>query len=108
LGFFASYDRAALHLGAPLHTRDLRKFALDKSLLMNEAEMLVRRQLIMLIFHPLRAIILWDRVLILVSEETQGLIEAIEQKICPTSRDPDGIGVVILPSRQGDRCASGQ
>lgn len=67
-------------LGAHLHPRDMRRLVTPFSL-SNEPELIVRRHVMLLNFDPLRAIILRDRLLILVPDGADSLLETIEKRV---------------------------
>jgi magnesium transporter len=67
-------------LGTHLHPRDMRRLATPFSL-SNEPELIVRRHVMLLNFDPLRAIILRDRLLVLVPDGADSLLETIEKRV---------------------------
>ena len=58
------YHHEEIFVGSYLHARDLRSFAFDTSV--HSSEIIVRRQIILLVLNSIRAIILHDRILFLV------------------------------------------
>jgi len=67
-------------LGGYLHPRDMRRLVTPFSA-SNEPELIVRRHVMLLNFDPLRAIILRDRLLILVPEGADSLLITIEKRV---------------------------
>jgi magnesium transporter len=67
-------------LGGFLHPRDMRKLVSPFSA-SNEPELIVRRHAMLLNFDPLRAIILRDRVLVLVPDGADSLLVELEKRI---------------------------
>jgi hypothetical protein len=67
-------------LGAYLHPRDMRRLVTPFST-SNEPELIVRRHVMLLNFDPLRAIILRDRLLVLVPDGADSLITKLEQRV---------------------------
>eukprot|EP00538_Stauroneis_constricta_P012946 CAMPEP_0119550220 /NCGR_PEP_ID=MMETSP1352-20130426/3765_1 /TAXON_ID=265584 /ORGANISM="Stauroneis constricta, Strain CCMP1120" /LENGTH=586 /DNA_ID=CAMNT_0007595993 /DNA_START=91 /DNA_END=1854 /DNA_ORIENTATION=+ len=67
-------------LGSFLHPRDMRKLVTPFSA-SNEPELIVRRHAMLLNFDPLRAIILRDRLLILVPDGADSLLVELEERV---------------------------
>jgi hypothetical protein len=67
-------------LGAYLHPRDMRRLVTPFST-SNEPELIVRRHVMLLNFDPLRAIILRDRLLVLVPDGADSLITKLERRV---------------------------
>jgi magnesium transporter len=67
-------------LGGYLHPRDMRRLVTPFSA-SNEPELIVRRHAMLLNFDPLRAIILRDRLLVLVPEGADSLLMTLEQRV---------------------------
>jgi magnesium transporter len=67
-------------LGAFLHPRDMRKLVTPFSA-SNEPELIVRRHAMLLNFDPLRAIILRDRLLVLVPDGADSLLVDLERRL---------------------------
>jgi magnesium transporter len=67
-------------LGGYLHPRDMRKLITPFSS-SNEPEIIVRRHVMLLNFDPLRAIILRDRLLVLVPDGADSLLGSLERKV---------------------------
>ena len=67
-------------LGGYLHPRDIRKLATPFSAY-NEPELIVRRHAMLLNFDTLRAIILRDRLLVLVPEGADSILVELEKRI---------------------------
>jgi magnesium transporter len=67
-------------LGGHLHPRDMRRLVTPFSL-SNEPELIVRRHVMLLNFDPLRAIILRDRLLVLVPDGADSLLETLENRV---------------------------
>jgi magnesium transporter len=67
-------------LGAYLHPRDMRKLVTPFSA-SNEPELIVRRHAMLLNFDPLRAIILRDRLLVLVPDGADSLLVDLERRL---------------------------
>jgi magnesium transporter len=67
-------------LGGYLHPRDMRRLVTPFSA-SNEPELIVRRHAMLLNFDPLRAIILRDRLLVLVPEGADSLLMILEQRV---------------------------
>lgn len=67
-------------LGAHLHPRDMRKLVTPFSI-SNEPELIVRRHVMLLNFDPLRAVILRDRLLVLVPDGADSFLEDIESRV---------------------------
>lgn len=66
--------------GGYLHPRDLRRLTSPFSA-SNEPELMVRRHVILCNFDPLRAIILRDRLLVIVPEGADGLLVDLERRV---------------------------
>jgi magnesium transporter len=77
-------------LGGFLHPRDLRKLVSPFSA-SNEPELIVRRHAMLLNFDPLRAIILRDRLLVLVPDGADSILVQLEQMIVGESENGDGV-----------------
>jgi magnesium transporter len=77
-------------LGGFLHPRDLRKLVSPFSA-SNEPELIVRRHAMLLNFDPLRAIILRDRLLVLVPDGADSILVQLEQMILGESENSDGL-----------------
>lgn len=67
-------------LGGFLHPRDMRKLVTPFSA-SNEPEVIVRRHAILLNFDPLRAIILRDRLLVLVPDGADSILVQLEKRV---------------------------
>lgn len=67
-------------LGAHLHPRDMRRLVTPFSLT-NEPELIVRRHVMLLNFDPLRAVILRDRLLVLVPDGADSVLETLEKRV---------------------------
>ena len=67
-------------LGGFLHPRDMRRLVTPFSA-SNEPELIVRRHVILLNFDPLRAVILRDRLLVLVPDGADSLLQDIEKRV---------------------------
>lgn len=67
-------------LGGYLHPRDMRRLTTPFSA-SNEPDIIVRRHVILLNFDPLRAIIVRDRLLVLVPEGADSLLIQLEQRV---------------------------
>jgi magnesium transporter len=67
-------------LGGYLHPRDMRRLVTPFSG-SNEPELIVRRHVMLLNFDPLRAIVLRDRLLILVPDGADSILETLAKKI---------------------------
>jgi magnesium transporter len=67
-------------LGGYLHPRDMRRLVTPFSA-SNQPELIVRRHAILLNFDPLRAIILRDRLLVLVPEGADSILMRLEQRV---------------------------
>ena len=67
-------------LGGYLHPRDMRRLITTFSG-SNEPELIVRRHVILLNFDPLRAIVLRDRLLILVPDGADSILETLAKRI---------------------------
>jgi hypothetical protein len=67
-------------LGGYLHPRDMRRLVTPFSA-SNEPELIVRRHVMLLNFDPLRAIILRDRLLVLVPDGADSLLVNLEQRV---------------------------
>mmetsp|Transcript_8378 Transcript_8378/g.22672 ORF Transcript_8378/g.22672 Transcript_8378/m.22672 type:complete len:556 (-) Transcript_8378:747-2414(-) len=67
-------------LGGFLHPRDMRKLVTQFSA-SNAPELIVRRHAMLLNFDPLRAIILRDRLLVLVPDGADSLLNELEKKV---------------------------
>jgi hypothetical protein len=67
-------------LGAYIHPRDMRRLVTPFSA-SNEPELIVRRHVMLLNFDPLRAIILRDRLLVLVPDGADSILANLEQRI---------------------------
>ena len=67
-------------LGGYLHPRDMRRLVTPFSG-SNEPELIVRRHVILLNFDPLRAIVLRDRLLILVPDGADSILETLAKRI---------------------------
>ena len=70
----------AQKIGGYLHPRDLRRLTSPFSA-SNEPELMVRRHVILCNFDPLRAIILRDRLLVIVPEGADGLLVDLERRV---------------------------
>lgn len=73
-------------LGGYLHPRDMRKLITPFSS-SNEPEIIVRRHVMLLNFDPIRAIILRDRLLVLVPDGTDSLLGSLERKVRGPNED---------------------
>ena len=67
-------------LGGYLHPRDMRRLVTPFST-SNEPELIVRRHVMLLNYDPLRAIILRDRLLVLVPDGADSLLTHLEQRV---------------------------
>lgn len=67
-------------LGSYLHPRDMRRLVTPFSA-SNEPDVIVRRHVILLNYDPLRAIIVRDRLLVIVPEGTDSLLINLEQRV---------------------------
>jgi len=81
-------------LGAYIHPRDMRKFS-SQFVVSHEPEIIVRRHCMLLNFDPVRAIILRDRLLVLVPEGGDEITKRLEKIL------RGGISDVIEASFQG-------
>lgn len=72
-------------LGSYLHPRDMRKlvtpFSTNSKASNNEPELIIRRHVMLLNFDPLRAIILRDRMLIIVPDGADSVLHQIEKRV---------------------------
>jgi magnesium transporter len=67
-------------LGGHLHPRDMRRLVIPFSAT-NEPELIVRRHVILLNFDPLRAIILRDRLFVIVPDGADSILEKLEARV---------------------------
>jgi magnesium transporter len=67
-------------LGGYLHPRDMRKLVSPFSA-SNEPELIIRRHAMLLNFDPLRAIILRDRLLVIVPDGADSMLVALERRV---------------------------
>jgi len=67
-------------LGGYLHPRDMRKLVTPFSS-SNEPELMVRRHVMLLNFDPLRAIVLRDRLLLLVPDGADSILISLERRV---------------------------
>ena len=67
-------------LGGYLHPRDMRRLVTPFSST-NEPEIIVRRHVILLNMDPLRAIVLRDRLLVLVPDGADAILEQLEKRV---------------------------
>ena len=67
-------------LGGYLHPRDMRRLVTPFSA-SNEPELMVRRHVMLLNFDPLRAIVLRDRLLVLVPDGADSILIALERSV---------------------------
>ena len=67
-------------LGGYLHPRDMRRLVTPFSS-SNEPELMVRRHAMLMNFDPLRAIVLRDRVLVLVPDGADSILMQLEQRV---------------------------
>jgi magnesium transporter len=67
-------------LGGYLHPRDMRRLVTPFST-SNEPELIVRRHVMLLNFDPLRAVVLRDRLLVLVPDGADSILETLSQRI---------------------------
>lgn len=67
-------------LGGYIHPRDMRRLVTPFSA-SNEPELIVRRHVMLLNFDPLRAIILRDRLLVLVPDGADSILVSLEQRV---------------------------
>jgi len=67
-------------LGGYLHPRDMRRLVTPFST-SNEAELIVRRHVMLLNFDPLRAIVLRDRLLVVVPDGADTILEELEKRL---------------------------
>lgn len=75
-------------LGAYLHPRDMRRLVTPFST-SNEPDLMVRRHVMLLNFDPLRAIILRDRLLVLVPDGADSMLVNLEQRVRGSDRELD-------------------
>jgi len=67
-------------LGGYLHPRDMRRLVTPFSS-SNEPELMVRRHVMLMNFDPLRAIVLRDRILVLVPDGADSILMQLEQRV---------------------------
>eukprot|EP00978_Attheya_sp_CCMP212_P042998 scaffold272907_cov60-Attheya_sp.AAC.2 len=67
-------------LGGYLHPRDMRRLVTPFSST-NEPQLIVRRHVMLLNFDPLRAVVLRDRLLVLIPDGADDLIMALERRV---------------------------
>jgi magnesium transporter len=108
-------------LGGFLHPRDMRRLVTPFSA-SNEPEIIVRRHAILLNFDPLRAIILRDRLLVVVPDGADSILVELERRLrggFETDREtsyaydasdngsnnPDGGGPSLTQQKTGDKFA---
>ena len=82
MGTGGSNNRATYRerLGGYLHPRDMRRLVTPFSS-SNEPQLIVRRHAMLLNFDPLRAIVLKDRLLVLVPDGADSLLVALESRV---------------------------
>jgi Mg2+ and Co2+ transporter CorA len=73
-------------LGGYLHPRDMRRLVTPFSAT-NEPELIVRRHVMLLNMDPLRAIVLRDRLLVLVPNGADSILEQLEKRIIGGSKE---------------------
>lgn len=73
-------------LGGFLHPRDMRRLVTPFSA-SNEPELIVRRHVMLLNFDPLRAVILRDRLLVLVPDGADSLLVDLEKRVSGGTRE---------------------
>ena len=73
-------------LGGYLHPRDMRRLVTPFSA-SNEPELIVRRHVMLLNFDPLRAVVLRDRLLVLVPDGADSLLQDLEKKVRGGTRE---------------------
>ncbi|KAL7432695.1 hypothetical protein ACHAXH_008497 [Discostella pseudostelligera] len=76
----ASNNTYRERLGGYLHPRDMRRLVTPFSS-SNEPQLIVRRHVMLLNFDPLRAIVLRDRLLVLVPDGADSILIALEQRV---------------------------
>ena len=77
---FMSSSHNRERLGGYLHPRDMRRLVTPFSS-SNEPQLIVRRHVMLLNFDPLRAIVLRDRLLVLVPDGADSILVALEQRV---------------------------
>ena len=89
-------------LGGYLHPRDMRRMVTPFSS-SNLPALIVRRHVILINFDPLRAVILRDRVLLLVPDGADGVVLGLEKSVRGGIKQKveDVFGEVELASRKG-------
>lgn len=75
-------------LGGFLHPRDMRRLVTPFSA-SNEPELIVRRHVMLLNFDPLRAVILRDRLLVLVPDGADSLLQDLEKRVRGGTREAE-------------------
>lgn len=75
-------------IGSYLHPRDMRRLVTPFSAT-NEPEIIVRRHAVLLNFDPLRAILLRDRLLVLVPEGADSILVQLERRVRGGSAEVD-------------------
>lgn len=73
-------------LGGYLHPRDMRRLVTPFSAT-NEPELIVRRHVMLLNMDPLRAIVLRDRLLVLVPNGADSILEQLEKRVSGGSKE---------------------
>jgi hypothetical protein len=73
-------------LGGYLHPRDMRRLVTPFST-SNEPEIIVRRHVLLLNYDPLRAIVLRDRLLVLVPDGADSLLSRLQQRVRGGNQD---------------------
>jgi magnesium transporter len=77
---FMSTSHSRERLGGYLHPRDMRRLVTPFSS-SNEPQLIVRRHVMLLNFDPLRAIVLRDRLLVLVPDGADSILVALEKRV---------------------------
>ncbi len=77
---FMSTGHNRERLGGYLHPRDMRRLVTPFSS-SNEPQLIVRRHVMLLNFDPLRAIVLRDRLLVLVPDGADSILVALEKRV---------------------------
>lgn len=77
---FSSPVHARERLGGYLHPRDMRRLVTPFSA-SNEPQLIVRRHVVLLNFDPLRAVVLRDRLLVLVPDGADSILVELERRL---------------------------
>jgi hypothetical protein len=83
-------------LGGYLHPRDMRRFVTMFSA-SNEHELIVRRHVMLFCYDPVRAIVLRDRVLIIIPQGEDAILNRLKKKLLGKSSDA---GETIVQDKQ--------